>query len=123
MVHIGEPLRAINFARSVPMEWRAHVHAGLTIALRDQKNLDPANYSRCTSILPASCIAELGTAIALADKISDEIGQAHGADGYYVWRDRLSARLESSGLWEAVHTESMKAGEARQFGPQKEESK
>ena len=124
MVHVGELLRAVNFARSVPMEWRAHVHLGLTLALRDQKNLDAGNYSRNMNLLSSACVAEMDAAIAMADQLHDEIGTAHGAEAYYVWRDRLSARLQSSGIWESIHTEAMKASAgARHFGAQKEETR
>lgn len=120
-LHCNEPIRAINFARSIPLEWRPHVHLGLTIALRDIQSLDVSQFSKCMTTLSGDCALGVDAAIAMAYQLHDEIFTAHGADGHFLWRDLLASKLQSSGIWEAIHIEAMKASptSTRQFGAKK----
>jgi hypothetical protein len=123
-VHCDAPRKAINFARAVPYEWRAHVHLGMTLALSERREFDPDYFTVCMAQLPPTSIAAIDEAVDMVQSTRTAICRDYPDGGYFVWRDRLLRRLQDNSVWEPAHADAMKdASLARTAGIKKKESK
>ncbi len=105
-VECDQPRQAVNFARAVPYEWRAHAHLGLTLGYRARRQIDADYLARCLVQLPERSREVLEHAMTLADSLEQQFRTEHPVAGYGLWRETLCRQLEQERLWEPVYVDA-----------------
>lgn len=97
------PHRAVDFARSVPFEWRPHAHLGLTFGFKARALADPDYFDDCLSKLRTPAAAAIRRAVALCDDVEQAVRDDKAKEGYRLWRERLTDVMEAERVWEPVY--------------------
>lgn len=110
-LHGDYPKRAIDLVRAVPYEWRSHAHLGLVLGFHARHTLDPKQFSKSISTLPAACGSAIAQALNLSDESQRRAREHHPVSGYGLWRELLARQLERVQALEPVY--SAFSGEGR----------